>query len=49
MMLLTWTNLAYYQDLMAGPAQGNPRGAAGGFHRADEEGWEQGERERKAG
>ena len=28
MMLLTWNNLAYYQDLMAGSAKSHRRGAA---------------------
>ena len=33
MMLLTWNNLAYYQELMAGPAQGHRRGPARELYR----------------
>ena len=49
MMLLTWNNLAYYQDLMAGLRKAIREERLEDFIAQTKEGWEKGERERKAG
>jgi queuine tRNA-ribosyltransferase len=49
MMLLTWNNLAYYQDLMAGLRKAIREERLEDFIAETKEGWERGERERKAG
>ncbi|MGY6570004.1 MAG: tRNA guanosine(34) transglycosylase Tgt [Salinarimonas sp.] len=49
MMLLTWNNLAYYQDLMAGLRKAIREERLEDFIAETKEGWEKGERERKAG
>lgn len=47
MMLLTWNNLAYYQDLMAGLRKAIREGRLEDFVAETKEGWEKGERDRK--
>ena len=49
MMLLTWNNLAYYQDLMAGLRKAIREERLEDFIAQTKAGWEKGERERKAG
>ncbi len=49
MMLLTWNNLAYYQDLMAGLRRAIREQRLDDFIAETKEGWERGEREGKAG
>ncbi|MGO4571134.1 tRNA guanosine(34) transglycosylase Tgt [Microvirga sp. 2TAF3] len=48
MMLLTWNNLAYYQDLMAGLRKAIAEGRLGDHIAEVKEGWARGEREGKA-
>ena len=43
MMLLTWNNLAYYQELMAGLRGAIADGRLDDFIAATREGWRQGE------
>ena len=43
MMLLTWVNLAYYQDLMAGIRSAIAEGRYGDFAAATKEGWASGD------
>ncbi|RIX96998.1 tRNA guanosine(34) transglycosylase Tgt [Aureimonas flava] len=45
-MLLTWNNLAYYQQLMSGARDAIERGAFADFVAETTEGWVRGERER---
>lgn len=49
MMLLTWNNLAYYQDLMAGLRKAIRDGRLDDFVAETKAGWEKGERDRKQG
>ena len=42
-MLLTWVNLAYYQDLMAGLRAAIAAGRLDDFIAETREGWERGE------
>jgi queuine tRNA-ribosyltransferase len=48
MMLLTWNNLAYYQDLMAGLRKAIGEGTLAGFIAETREGWSKGERDGQA-
>ncbi len=48
MMLLTWNNLAYYQDLMAGLRKAIAEGRLESYVGEVKEGWERGERDSKA-
>ncbi|MEH3146054.1 MAG: tRNA guanosine(34) transglycosylase Tgt [Methylobacterium frigidaeris] len=48
MMLLTWNNLSYYQDLMAGLRRAIAAGRLQDFVAETREGWERAERDRKA-
>jgi queuine tRNA-ribosyltransferase len=48
MMLLTWNNLAYYQDLMAGLRKAIGEGRLERYIGEVKEGWERGERDSKA-
>ena len=48
MMLLTWNNLAYYQDLMAGLRKAIAEGRLSDFIGEVKEGWAKGERDGKA-
>jgi queuine tRNA-ribosyltransferase len=48
MMLLTWNNLAYYQDLMAGLRKAIAEGRLESYTGEVKEGWERGERDSKA-
>ena len=43
MMLLTWANLAYYQDLMAGMRKAISEGSFSDFYGATKAGWARGE------
>jgi queuine tRNA-ribosyltransferase len=43
MMLLTWINLAYYQDLMAGMRAAIAEGRFADFKALTKEGWERGD------
>jgi queuine tRNA-ribosyltransferase len=43
MMLITWINLAYYQDLMAGMRNAVASGGFAEFRAAVKEGWERGD------
>jgi queuine tRNA-ribosyltransferase len=45
MMLLTWNNLAYYQDLMAGLRKAIAQGRLADFIDETKEGWAKGERD----
>ena len=45
MMLLTWNNLAYYQELMAGPRAAIAEGRYGDYCAAVKEEWARGEGE----
>jgi queuine tRNA-ribosyltransferase len=45
MMLLTWANLAYYQDLMAGMRQGIREGAFEDFYAQTKADWLLGEQD----
>ncbi|TVR08127.1 MAG: tRNA guanosine(34) transglycosylase Tgt [Salinarimonadaceae bacterium] len=47
MMLLTWNNLAYYQELMAGLRRAIRESRLEDFVAETKEGWEKGERDRK--
>jgi queuine tRNA-ribosyltransferase len=47
MMLLTWHNLSYYQDLMAGLRKAITDGTLDDFIGETKEGWARGERDRK--
>jgi queuine tRNA-ribosyltransferase len=49
MMLLTWNNLAYYQDLMAGLRKAISEGRLEDYVGEVKEGWTKGERDSKAG
>lgn len=49
MMLLTWNNLAYYQDLMAGLRRAIAEGRLESYIGEVKEGWAKGERDGKAG
>ena len=49
MMLLTWVNLAYYQDLMAGIRSAIAEGRYADFAAATKEGWARGETVTAAG
>ena len=42
-MLLTWNNLAYYQDLMAGIRQAIEEGRYAAFMEETQEEWRQGD------
>jgi queuine tRNA-ribosyltransferase len=48
MMLLTWNNLAYYQDLMAGLRKAIAEGRLEDYIGEVKEGWAKGERDSKA-
>ncbi|UHC14233.1 tRNA guanosine(34) transglycosylase Tgt [Methylobacterium currus] len=48
MMLLTWNNLSYYQDLMAGLRKAIAAGRLADFIGETREGWEKAERDRAA-
>jgi queuine tRNA-ribosyltransferase len=48
MMLLTWNNLSYYQDLMAGLRKAIAEGRLQDFIGETREGWEKAERDRAA-
>jgi queuine tRNA-ribosyltransferase len=48
MMLLTWNNLAFYQDLMAGLRKAIAEGRLESYIGEVKEGWERGERDSKA-
>jgi queuine tRNA-ribosyltransferase len=48
MMLLTWNNLAYYQDLMAGLRKAIAEGRLEDHIGEIKEGWEKGERDSRA-
>ncbi|TGD94760.1 tRNA guanosine(34) transglycosylase Tgt [Methylobacterium nonmethylotrophicum] len=48
MMLLTWNNLSYYQDLMAGLRRAIAAGRLSDFIGETREGWEKAERDRAA-
>jgi queuine tRNA-ribosyltransferase len=48
MMLLTWNNLAYYQDLMAGLRKAIAEGRLEDYFGEVKEGWARGERDSKA-
>ena len=48
MMLLTWNNLAYYQELMAGLRRSIAEGRLNDYIGEVKEGWEKGERDGKA-
>jgi queuine tRNA-ribosyltransferase len=48
MMLLTWNNLAYYQDLMAGLRKAIAEGRLESYIGEVKEGWAKGERDSKA-
>ncbi len=48
MMLLTWNNLAYYQDLMAGLRKAIAEGRLEDYVGEVKEGWARGERDSKA-
>jgi queuine tRNA-ribosyltransferase len=48
MMLLTWNNLAYYQDLMAGLRKAIAEGRLESYIGGVKEGWAKGERDSKA-
>ncbi len=47
MMLLTWNNLSYYQDLMAGLRKAIAEGRLDGFISETKEGWKRGEAENR--
>ena len=49
MMLLTWNNLAYYQDLMAGLRRAITEGRLDDFIAETKEGWRRGERDGASG
>lgn len=49
MMLLTWANLAYYQDLMAGMREATRDGRFADFYAATKEAWARGEDSAGAG
>lgn len=48
MMLLTWNNLSYYQDLMAGLRKAIAEGRLQDFIGETREGWQKAERDRAA-
>ncbi|MGE3245865.1 MAG: tRNA guanosine(34) transglycosylase Tgt [Beijerinckiaceae bacterium] len=49
MMLMTWSNLAYYQDLMAGMRKAIAEGRFSDFYGETKAGWSRGEAEEEAG
>jgi len=49
MMLMTWINLAYYQELMAGMRKAIREGSFGDFYGETKAGWARGEVEEEAG